>query len=274
LNQVCFTVAGLTVAVTLPRAEWGPPTKARLGKFQTELAPDLLCRLLLEHDLSKAPQGEPRVEQEADGLYLRHDNFEAHLPPRGEARLTIYQAGDLPEDALYVMVLDSFLRMAFAQLLLARGGLMFHAAGIAVSPQAGYVFFGPSGSGKTTICGLSHPRYRILCDEIIAVRPDKAGYRLYGTPFNGAWGDSLPEDVPLNELFYLAQAPLTRRVPITASDAIGALMESAVFYNNDTATRLRLLDALTTLVFGASVSQLEFIPKESLWETVLPMPTP
>ena len=274
-----MTIAGLTVAVELPHAGWLPPLMPRFGKFLSERPADMTARVELDEDLTRAPGGEPRVEEDEGGLYLRHDNFEAHLPPAGPGRLTVFQRGAEPSDLTYTMVVDSFLRLCVAQLLAARGGAMFHAAGVAVStdpsapPEAGFVFFGPSGSGKTTVCRLSHPRHRILCDEVIAVRPEAGGVRLYGTPFNGAWGDSLAEDVPLREMFYLRQAPHMRRVPLREPDALRVLMESAVVYHRSIPFVTGLLDTLLALMKQVPVTQLEFEPKESLWETVL-SPTP
>jgi hypothetical protein len=265
------TIARLTVHFDLPGHSWLAPLLPRLGKFQADAGAvaDLSCEVRLEQDLALAPGGEPRVEQEDDGLHLRHDNFHGHLPPTGQAKLVIVQPGDTPVDATYTMVIDSFLRLALAQLLAARGGLMLHAAGISTDPDAGYVFFGPSGSGKTTICRLSSPRYRILCDEIIAIRPGPEGDRLYGTPFNGAWGDSLNEDVPLRELFYLRQANHTGRVSLSTHEAARALLESAVAYHREPEFIGHLLDVALDLIKRVPITQLNFIAKETLWETVL-----
>lgn len=270
------TIAGLTVAVTLPHEGWLPPLTPRIGKFLSESPhADASIAIRLDSDLARAPGGDPRVEDEADGLHLRHDNFDAWLSPEGNGQITIYQADEAPGDLTYGMVVDSVLRMAIAQLLADRGGIMFHAAGIAANAEAGYVFFGPSGSGKTTICGLSHPRYAILCDEIVAVKPQGDGYRLYGTPFAGAWGDSQNEDVPLKELFYLKQASGNRRVPLAPATALRALLESAVAYHRSPEFAGRLMDILLALMGKVPVTQLEFVAKESLWETVLsPTPTP
>src|SRR5687767_14102817 len=97
----------------------------------TEAAPAMRLAVVLTTDPALAPGGEPRVEEDATGLYLRHDNFEGQLPADGPARLTIVQPGPDPQDATYTMVVDSLLRLCLAQLLAERGGAMFHAAGIA-----------------------------------------------------------------------------------------------------------------------------------------------
>lgn len=275
LSELRITIAGLTVAVELPGPSWVTPLLPRLGKFVSDRSADLRCRVVLEPDTAGAPTGDQRVEDDASGLYLRLDRFEGHLPPTGDAVLRVFQPEADPIDLTFVMVIDSFLRLCMERLLAEHGGLMFHAAGIAVSDQAGYVFFGPSGSGKTTMCGLSSPRFRVLCDEVIAVRLLEAEVRLYGTPFNGAWGDSLAEDVPLAEMFYLRQAPHIRRVPLREPEALHVLLESAVVYHQSTEYLSLLLDTLLALMHRVPVTQLEFLPKETVWETILyPSPAP
>lgn len=272
MSLVNFSVAGLTVGLDLPHAGWRGPLEPRLGKFLTQETPELIVRVTLDPREDAAPGGDPRVEQDERGLHLLHDQFHGVLPPTGDGALTIYERGPDPIDLTWVMTVDSFLRICFAQLLAARGGLMFHAAGIATG-EAGYVFFGPSGSGKTTICQLSAASRRILCDEIIAVRPEGRGARLYGTPFAGAWGDSLAEDVPLRGMFWLKQATRHRVVPLDDATAVRALLESAVNYDRSPAGLIATLEAATALIRRVPVTQLEFAPEETLWETVLaPLP--
>ena len=272
MSRLHVTVAGLTVGLDLPHPGWRAPLAPRLGRFFAGSAADMVCRVALDPRLELAPGGDPRVEQDEAGLHLRHDQFHGLVPPTGDAVLTIYEAGPDPTDLTWVMSVDSLLRICFAQLLAARGGLMFHAAGIATG-DVGHVFFGPSGSGKTTVCQLSAPGRRILCDEIVAVRPEGAGARLYGTPFAGAWGDSLAEDVPLRGMFWLKQAARHRVVPLEDATAVRALLESAVIYDRTPMGLIGTLEAATALIHRVPVTQLEFAPKETLWETVLaPLP--
>ena len=269
---VHVSVAGLTVGLDLPHPGWREPLVARLGKFFSAGPADLVCRVNLDPHEAAAPGGEPRVEQDDEGLHLRHDQFHGLLSPAGEASLTIYELGPDPVDLTWVMTVDSFLRICFARLLAERGGLMFHAAGIAAE-GGGYVFFGPSGSGKTTICQLSAASRLILCDEIVAVTPEGTGARLYGTPFAGAWGDSLAADVPLQGMFWLKQAARHRVRPLEDATAVRALLESAVIYDRSPAGLIGALEAATALIHRVPVTQLEFAPEETLWETVLaPLP--
>lgn len=277
MSRVHVSVAGLTVGLDLPHESWQAALAPRLGKFFAEGPADLVVVVALDPDLAAAPGGDPRVEQDERGLHLRHDQFHGVLPAAGPGCLTIHERGPDPADLTWVMSVDSFLRIAFAQLLAARGGLMFHAAGIATADasgaEAGFVFFGPSGSGKTTVCQLSAPGRRILCDEIVAVRPEGPGARLYGTPFAGAWGDSLAEDVPLRGMFWLKQATRHRVVPLEDATAVRALLESAVIYDRSPTGLIAALEAATALIHRVPVTQLEFAPKETLWETVLaPLP--
>lgn len=268
MSLVHVSVAGLTVGLDLPHAGWRGPLEPRLGKFLSSERADLIVHVRLDPREDAAPGGDPRVEQDERGLHLRHDQFHGVLPPKGDGVLTIHEQGPDPVDLTWVMTVDSFLRICFAQLLAARGGLMFHAAGIATG-DAGYVFFGPSGSGKTTVCQVSALSHRILCDEIVAVRPEGQGARLYGTPFAGAWGDSLAEDVPLRGMFWLKQAPVHRVVPLEDATAVRALLESAVIYDRSPAGLIATLETATALIHRVPVTQLEFAPKETLWETVL-----
>lgn len=266
-----LSVADVLIAYHLPSDEWVAPVLARMGNFQavSGSVPDVICHVRIDPNLAGSPGGEPRIDQSAGGLTLRHDNFEAYLPREGNPSLTIYQAELTPPDQTYVMVLDGFSRMILAQALMERGGFMLHAAGIATSKTSGYVFFGPSGSGKTTICGLSHPRFVVLCDEIIAIRPGPTGYQLFGTPFCGAWGKSVAEDVPLTELFFLKQATTTRRQSLLPHEIARALLESAIFYDKEAANVERFVDVVWSLAQHGRVTQLDFEAKESLWETVL-----
>ncbi|HEY9723741.1 MAG TPA: hypothetical protein V6D47_17140 [Oscillatoriaceae cyanobacterium] len=266
------TIAEQTVALELPGEAWLPALLPRFGAYLTERPADARLALTLAHDMTTAPFGEAWVESRPEGLCLQGENFRGLLPEAGAARVTVFQAHDGPEDQTYLMAVDSMLRMVLARLLAAHGAVLFHSAGIATS-AGGYVFFGPSGSGKTTVCRLSSTRYRVLCDEIIAVVPVAGAYRLYGTPFAGAWGDSIADSAPLNELFYLKKAPETRRVPLSRRMAVAALLESVVTYDRTPGHLDRLMDALLALSAQVPVSQLEFEPKESLWETVL-SPTP
>lgn len=273
MNRLALRIAGQAVAVDWPSADWLPPVLPRLGKFQVDPGdlgpPDLHVRVAVSPDVAAAPGGEPRVEEDDNGLHLRHDQFHGQIWPDGQATLTIYQAEAGPVDLTYAMVIDSLLRMGLAAVLVPAGGVMLHAAGIAVSPTQGFVFFGPSGSGKTTVCGLSSPPYDVLCDEVVAIFPTPSGYRLAGTPFAGAWGDSIARDVPLVEVFHLRQATATARLPLSTGEAVRAVLESAVAYHRSPAMREGVLAAIHALVLGVPVSQLAFVAKETLWETVL-----
>lgn len=270
--ETSVTIAEATVALALPDEGWLPALLPRFGQYLSEREAQARLTLHVETAIAEAPRGEPWVEARPEGLLLQGENFRGLLGPAGDADVWVYQAQASPADETYLMALDSMVRMVLARLLLARGGVLFHSAGL-VTPAGGYVFFGPSGSGKTTVCRVSSGRYRVLCDEIIAVLPETDGYRMYGTPFAGAWGQSIAESAPLNELFYLKKAAATRRLPLARGAAVAALLESAVTYDRSSEQLGRLMDALLALGARVPVSTLEFVPKESLWETVL-SPTP
>lgn len=275
LAATTLRIAGRLVRIGWPSDAWIPPVLPRLGKYLADGTADLALEVRVDPDVAASPGGEPRVVDDGGALHLLHDQYHGVVGADGAATLTIYQAGDAPDDPTYAMVVDSLLRMQLATAMAPAGGILMHAAGIAVSDDAGYVFFGPSGSGKTTVCGLSSPRFTVLCDEVVALYPvDGGGYRLAGTPFAGAWGDSTARDVPLVEVLHLRQAPATERVTLAPAAAMRAVLESAVAYHQSPAMREAILAATHALIMRVPVNQLAFVPKESLWETVLaPRPT-
>lgn len=131
------------------------------------------------------------------------------VPATGTARLVRREGGAEP---LHVL-----LKVALSCALPLSGGLLLHAAGIAV-PSGTLLFFGPSGAGKSTLAATSP--FSVLSDELVAL--------LGPPPFRGAatgfWG-TLPEpqDVApegeVRALVELAKGPrfeLERLSPRTA----------------------------------------------------------
>ena len=62
-----------------------------------------------------------------------------------------------------------FVRVALALQAFARGGMLFHAAGV-LHREQGYAFFGLSGSGKTTAAQFSTPD-PVLNDDLLLLWP-------------------------------------------------------------------------------------------------------
>ena len=77
---------------------------------------------------------------------------------------------------------EYFLRILYALLAEAHGGLMLHCAGIMASSGV-HLFIGQSGSGKSTAASLSRGRGVVLNDDLIVLRPEQGRWIAYGTPF-------------------------------------------------------------------------------------------
>ena len=73
---------------------------------------------------------------------------------------------------------------AYSQLLALNSGMLLHAAAV-IKDKKAFIFFGIGGAGKSTIAGLSK-RYKVLGDDIIAVRKKSGHYYAFSTPWRQA----------------------------------------------------------------------------------------
>lgn len=72
----------------------------------------------------------------------------------------------------------------YSQLLASNSGMLLHAAAV-IKEKKAFLFLGVGGAGKSTIAGLSK-RYKILGDDIIAVRKKGGRYYAFSTPWKQA----------------------------------------------------------------------------------------
>lgn len=75
-----------------------------------------------------------------------------------------------------------FISYCYAQILAVNQGLLLHAA-CAIDKKGAYIFIAKSGGGKSTVAGLSFPRFRVLGDDIIAVKNIKNSFCAFATPW-------------------------------------------------------------------------------------------
>lgn len=76
------------------------------------------------------------------------------------------------------------LSYAYSQLMASNRGMLLHATAVIKGKKA-FIFLGVGGAGKSTIAGLSK-RYKVLGDDIIAVRKMGGHYYAFSTPWKQA----------------------------------------------------------------------------------------
>ena len=77
-----------------------------------------------------------------------------------------------------------FISYVCSQLLASNNGMLLHATAV-VKDREAFIFLGVGGSGKSTIARLSK-RYKVLGDDIIAVRKKGGHYYAFSTPWKQA----------------------------------------------------------------------------------------
>lgn len=210
-----------------------------------------------------APSARPLFETRprfGDGLCrLDAPGFAGWIDPaQGRAHLTAHRAAGAGDLAL-------FMRTCLALQALEWGEILFHAAGVVRRGQ-GYALFGPSGSGKTTAAHFS-PDGVILNDDLVLVRPARAGWEVAATPFGGGRHPE-PRSAPLRALLRLVQAAEDRLVPLGAGAALGELVASSPVVNADAARLPALLARWQAVLAEVPVRALHFRQAATFWEVV------
>jgi hypothetical protein len=166
--------------------------------------------------------------------------------------------GTVSVDNPFCYPLDQILAMYY---LSVNGGVIFHAAGIAVSGK-GYVFPGPSGAGKSTICRQFKGRRRveILSDDRIIVRQGRNGFLIFGTPWPGEEGNALNLCIPLTQIFFLAQGASNRIVDMDRSLVLKKLLKvvSIPWYDKEVVSRILVF--CENLLDGVPFAEFQFVP--------------
>ena len=134
-----------------------------------------------------------------------------------------------------VAQMEYFLRILYALLAEAHGGLMLHCAGI-LAPSGVHLFIGQSGSGKSTAASLSRGRGMVLNDDLIVLRPEQGRWIAYGTPF---WNfetidrDGQTASAAVAGIYTLVKDPNVFLEPLSAAAAVAALIGSCPVVNGD-----------------------------------------
>lgn len=168
---------------------------------------------------------------------------------------------------------ENFLRVAFAQLALAHGGLLLHASGL-IHDQRGYVFFGHSGAGKSTVAGFAPPGSTLLSDDLVLLRlhkeplcsgPDRLW--LHGVPFRG---EALPVPrpnaaAPVAGLYALRQAPSHALEQLPAPLSAARLLACTPFIDGDPRACRQALAVCTAIAQAVPIHTLAFARDPGFW---------
>ena len=220
-KNTVITIAALSVEIVSDCREIADFCKARYRDFISEEKPDLSVEIAYADavDLTgfldvpsekltvftdpksrtytkkELLMGQPDITHLADRiLALRYDFAGTLLMSEKKAKLVLKKKQAHSS-------LDSFLRVCFSTLVIQKGGLMLHAAGIDKGTK-GYVFFGVSRTGKTTIANFSKGHASILSDEFVFVIKSGEAYRVFGSPFYGTYHKyGINSDSPVTAAF-------------------------------------------------------------------------
>ena len=264
MRTLTLDVAGVTFAVELPSPAWRPALAERYAAVPGPARAAWQVAVAHDPDLDSitAPwvrhAGPVTTYRFSDhggriDLAARRAEVVVRAEPRAAAAL---------ERALAYICLQALPR--------AHDGLLLHAAGVALG-GVGHVFTGPSGAGKTTVARLAAGRGEVLSDENVIVRLGAGGPELCSTPF---WGFSTPPElirrvnrrVPLAAIHLLTHAPAFRLTPLTAGQAVLALLTTEKVATERGESAAAWLAVAERLVAQVPLSRLEFLPTVQIWD--------
>lgn len=236
-DAVIIEVGGLEVGLEGLGEELRAQVAARYALFLGEGVPRMRIAVRDGGSGEHRPLGAPEITRTGErAFHIVYGSLTAQLDlAAGTGEV------NLPSS---IWLVDSLLRMTVGLMLSERGGLLVHASGVRIGAGA-LVCFGPSGVGKTTVARSAAPA-DVLCDEMIALVPDGAGVRAFGTPFHGDYDVCAPLSAPLAALVRLVQGPADLLEPLSPARAAQALLNCTLFFCRDEA----VVDALLSAAFA------------------------
>jgi hypothetical protein len=177
------------VRVDLRGAEGPPALAARYAPFERGAGAPV-ATLELVPAPGAPPAAPPRIVERAGRWLIEGRDDLGHLDLAAGTGVVALDP--------WVNGLDAFVRALVARSVLARGGVLLHAAALRVG-EAAHLVPGCSGAGKSTLAALARDR---IADELAAVLPGAGGALLvHGTP----WWRGHPAPAPLAAVYTLAR---------------------------------------------------------------------
>jgi hypothetical protein len=156
--------------------------------------------------------------------------------------------------------LDNLLRHLLP--LLWNEGVLVHGAFLVRRSGGGLLAGGPSGAGKSTLSRLASTH--ALCDELTAVRVEKADARLVSLPF---W-ESRPGRAPLDALLFLSHGASHRLIPLSPGRALRRLVPLVLWPVWDDGAMASAFAHVTRLLESRPAFELAFAPRPDVWEFI------
>jgi hypothetical protein len=206
----------------------------------------------------------------AEGRLLVSHVFAACRPESTHLKGLLRLCPATPKDSA-LGALENYLRWVIADLALARGGFVLHAAGL-VRNGSGYVFFGPSGAGKSTLARMSagmEAGCGILSDDLVLIRRKEDIFEVSSTPFAGTLpqSDKRPGAYPLIGLYRLRQALHHALCPVEPlAQAFASVLTCCPFVTDASARRDRLMPLVESCCKAVPVRELSFLKNPGFWD--------
>jgi hypothetical protein len=176
---------------------------------------------------------------------------------------------------------EYFLRIVLAFFALRQGGLLLHCAALkradarCANDGGGrvYLFVGQSGSGKSTVAALSQAagRATALGDDLILLRPERGGWRAYGTPFWNFQSTGRAGEVQagsITGIYKLVQDRAVFAEPMGRAAAAAELLANSPIVNDQPALLAILFDRCRDIATAIGVCRLHFRKDDAFWDVI------
>lgn len=205
------------------------------------------------------------IKSSAETLELRAQHFFASIDRRRKSVRLYVDGVDLQGS------LENCLRIMLARLLPEQNGLLVHAAAL-TDGQSAWLCIGKSGSGKSTLAALGKKNgLRVLSDDLVCVRLKEGVWIVDGLPFKGAHPEATfsAGEIPLKAILTLSKGDEETLTPLATPHAVGELLASLPFLQQDAAVMQTALNVVEQLVTTVPAHRLKFRPLEGVWNFVL-----
>lgn len=194
-------------------------------------------------------------------IHLKYKDGAVH-EMRANPSFTDVQAYICLTDRYAGEALNSLLRIAFSQAILAHGGISIHASAVMRNGRA-YLFMGKSGTGKSTHASLwlsSFPGTGLLNDDNPIIRLQGHSAFVYGSPWSGKTPCHRNLRCELGGVARLVQAPTNHLALQESENAFIALLPGCSVVHKDARLYDSLCNTLAELVELVPVGILQCEP--------------